>query len=377
MKNIFIIFLSLFLILPVQAKVKSKDIIFPKHFYTNQIEACSYVGSESFKSKYTKNRIESLIELDWMSEWAKGNSRSVNHKNLTGPIKLFAVATHTAVGNNDENEINSAKEVLVKIAKANVLMDTISAEELKKKPNCWKDGNPEAPCWGHAFEFARDAFTNYLIIATYLREFLDDKEFKIVNKYIKKMHKKLIKPWAFKKEEQGFYAMANGGIPNLVYASWINDKKLAAKEFNFTFKYVDRIFYDDGYINNNSFRGYRGLWYHSYGLNSILGYIHLAKLWGADVPPNIIKKVTKSAEVLNLGILDYEKYSSRKFDEFQKNNNYKKKNARMHTHQEAIAIDTLMEMITGVKLEIDGIYLSKRASKGIDNLIGFNANCIK
>ena len=125
MKNIFIIFLSLFLILPVQAKVKSKDIIFPKHFYTNQIEACSYVGSESFKSKYTKNRIESLIELDWMSEWAKGNSRSVNHKNLTGPIKLFAVATHTAVGNNDENEINSAKEVLVKIAKANVLMDTI------------------------------------------------------------------------------------------------------------------------------------------------------------------------------------------------------------------------------------------------------------
>ena len=377
MKNVFIIFLSLFLILPVQAKVKSKDIIFPKHFYTNQIEACSYVGSESFKSKYTKNRIESLIELDWMSEWAKGNSRSVNHKNLTGPIKLFAVATHTAVGNNDENEINSAKEVLVKIAKANVLMDTISAEELKKKPNCWKDGNPEAPCWGHAFEFARDAFTNYLIIATYLREYLDNNEFKIVNKYIKKMHKKFIKPWAFKKEEQGFYAMANGGIPNLVYASWINDKKLAAKEFNFTFKYVDRVFYDDGYINNNSFRGYRGLWYHSYGLNSALGYVYLANLWGAEVPNTVINKITKAAEVLNLGITDYESFSSRKYDGEQKNNQYKKHNARKHTHQEALAIDTLMEMITGIKLEKDITYLAKRRKFGIDDLIGFNANCIK
>ena len=53
--------------------------------------------------------------------------------------------------------------------------------------------NPEAPCWYHAYEFARDAFTN-LIIATYLKENLSKEELKIVNKYIKKMHKKFIKP---------------------------------------------------------------------------------------------------------------------------------------------------------------------------------------
>ena len=49
----------------------------------------------------------------------------------------------------------------------------------------------------------------------------------------------------------------------------------------------------------------------------------------------------------------------------------------MHTHQDALAIDTLMEMITGVKLETDPTYLYKRANSGIDDLIGFNANCIK
>ena len=76
---------------------------------------------------------------------------------------------------------------------------------------------------------------------------------------------------------KGFYAMGNGGIPNLVYANWANDKKFAAKEFNFRFKNIEKVFYKDGYINNNSFRGYRGLWYHSYGLNSALGYIYLAK----------------------------------------------------------------------------------------------------
>ena len=359
------------------AKVKSENITFPKHFYTEQIEVCFAAGNESFKSNYTKSRIESLINLDWMSEWAKGNSRSVNHENLTGPMTLFAVTTHTAVGNNDKDEINLAKNVLIQMAKANILYDTIGREELKEKPRCWKDGNPEAPCWYHAYEFARDAFANYMIIATYLKEHLSKEELKIVNKYIKKMHKKFIKPEEFANKKRGFYAMGNGGIPNLVYASWTNNKKLAAKEINFRLKYIDKVFYDDGYINNNSFRGYRGLWYHSYGLNSALGYIYLAHLWGAKIPKKIIKKVTKAAEVLNLGITDYEKYASRKFDGDQNNNQYKKKNARMHTHQDALAIDTLMEMITGIKLETDPTYLRKRPKSGIDDLIGFNANCIK
>ena len=377
MRLFFLIFLSLFLGLSAQAKVKSKDISFAKHFYTDNIKVCSFVGEESFSSDYTKSRIESLINLDWMSEWAKGNSRSVNHENLTGPMSLFAVTTHTALGNNDESEINLAKEVLIKTAKAKFLLDTIGKKELKNKPKCWKDGNPEAPCWYHAYEFARDAFTNYLIIAIYLKEYLDENEYKIVNKYIKKMHKKFIEPDAFYDEEQGFYAMGNGGIPNLAFANWSNDKKLAAKEFNFRFYQIDKLFYDDGYINNNSFRGYRGLWYHSYGLNSALGYLYLAKLWGAEIPEIVMKKVTKASEVLNLGITDYEKYRSRKHDGDQKNNKYKKKNARMHTHQEALAIDTLMKMMTGVKHETDYVYLQKRRLKGIDDLVGFNANCIK
>ena len=59
------------------------------------------------------------------------------------------------------------------------------------------------------------------------------------NKYIKKMHKKFIEPDAFYDEEQGFYAMGNGGIPNLAFANWSNDKKLAAKEFNFRFYQIN------------------------------------------------------------------------------------------------------------------------------------------
>ena len=376
MKKILIFFIFLILSFPAYSKVSSKDINFPKHFYTNQIKNCPFVGQETFKTFNTKSTIESLIKLDWMDEWSKGNSRTVNHENLTGPMTLFAVATHNAIGDNDISGINSAKQVLVNMAKAEVLSDTINYKELKKKPLCWLNGDPESPCWFHAFEFARDAFTNYLIIAIYLKEYLSDEEYKIVNQYVKKMHSKLIKPEAFYKKEKGFYAMGNGGIPNLVYANWTDDKKLAAKEFNFRFGDIDRLFYDDGYINNNSFRGYRALWYHSYGLNSALGYVYLAKLWNVEVPQKIIEKVTKASEVLNLGIIDYDKFSSRKYSGEQTNNQYKIENARKHTHQDALAIDTLMKKVTGIKLENDTIYLMKRPKYGIDDLIGFNPNCI-
>lgn len=376
MKKILFFFIFLILSFPAYSKVSSKDINFPKHFYTNQIKNCPFVGHETFKTFNTKSRIESLIKIDWMDEWSKGNSRTVNHENLTGPMTLFAVATHNAIGDNDISGINSAKQALVNMAKAEVLSDTISYKELKKKPLCWLNGDPESPCWFHAFEFARDAFTNYLIIAIYLKEYLSDEEYKIVNQYVKKMHSKLIKPQAFYKQEKGFYAMGNGGIPNLVYANWTDDKKLAAKEFNFRFVDIDRLFYDDGYINNNSFRGYRALWYHSYGLNSALGYVYLAKLWNVEVPKKIIEKVTKASEVLNLGIIDYDKFSSRKYSGDQTNNQYKIENARKHTHQDALAIDTLMKKVTGIKLENDTIYLMKRPKYGIDDLIGFNPNCI-
>ena len=46
----------------------------------------------------------------------------------------------------------------------------------------------------------------------------------------------------------------------------------------------------------------------------------------------------------------------------------------------AFGIDKLMEIVTGITLEKDPVYLQKRnqhLKDGIDDLIGFNPNCIK
>ena len=380
MKKTFLFLLFLLLSFSAQAKIKSKDIKFPGKFYTNKIETCKAMPDTTFELDFYKKRVEGLIGYDWHADHqANSNSLVVNHDNITVPIKVFLAATHNAIGKNEKENIEIAKKLLVDLAKANTLYDSISIEGLKSKPKCWANNDPNSPCWYHEYEFARGVFSNYMIGALWLKSELTKDEFKIVNKYIKKMYKKFLKPVEFKKQDAGIYQMANGGASTLVYASWTNNKKLAAKEINFRFKEFDKLIYDDGYINNNSFRGYRGQWYHSYGLNITLGYIYVAKLWGAKIPEKLQKKIINSAKVANLAITDWKKFKSREFKGKNRNKISDPSNAIKHTHQMAIAIDKLMEVVTGIKLENDPIYLQKRKmhlKDGIDDLIGFNPNCI-
>ena len=381
MKKIVIILLFLLLSFPAQAKVKSKDIKFPGKYYTNKIENCTAMPDSTFELDFYKKRVEGLIGYDWHADHqANSNSLVVNHDNITVPIKVFLAATHNAIGKNEKGNIEIAKKLLVDLAKANTLYDSISIEGLKSKPKCWANNDPNSPCWYHEYEFARGVFSNYMIGALWLKSELTKDEFKIVNKYIKKMYKKFLKPVEFKKQDAGIYQMANGGASTLVYASWTNNKKLAAKEINFRFKEFDKLIYDDGYINNNSFRGYRGQWYHSYGLNITLGYVYVAELWGAKIPEKLQQKIINSAKVSNLAITDWKKFKSREFKGKNRNKISDPSNAIKHTHQMAIAIDKLMEVVTGIKLENDPVYLQKRKmhlKDGIDDLIGFNPNCIK
>ena len=381
MKKVLILLFSLFFCFSAQAKIKSKDINFPGKFYSNKIETCMAMPDTTFELDFYKKRVEGLIGYDWHADHqANSNSLVVNHDNITVPIKVFLAATHNAIGKNEKENIEIAKKLLVDLAKANTLYDSISIEGLKSKPKCWANNDPNSPCWYHEYEFARGVFSNYMIGALWLKSELTKDEFKIVNKYIKKMYKKFLKPVEFKKQDAGIYQMANGGASTLVYASWTNNKKLAAKEINFRFKEFDKLIYDDGYINNNSFRGYRGQWYHSYGLNITLGYAYVAELWGAKIPEKLQKKINNSAKVANLAITDWKKFKSREFKGKNRNKISDPSNAIKHTHQMAIAIDKLMEVVTGIKLENDPVYLQKRKmhlKDGIDDLIGFNPNCIK
>ena len=370
--------------------VKTNDINFPGKFYTTEITSCKAMkDTPTFTDSFSIKKVKGLIGYDWHADWeANSTSMNLQSKRIRVPIEALMAGTHNAISNNNQANIDIAKNLLIDLAKADTLYDSIGFYEVKKKPMCYANGDINAPCWFHQYQEAGDVFSNYMINAIWLRDELNEQEFEIVDQYIKKMYVKFLKPIENFLPEWGYGALANGGTGILSYASWTNNKELAAEEINFRFKEMDSLFYEDGYINNNSFRGYRAQMYHTLGLNSALGYVYIAKLWGAEVPEELQNKLVKASEVANLAITDYDKFTSRKYNGTQSNAIEDPKNAVKFTHPGAWGIDTLMKIVTGVELEYDAQYVWKRKNNGlwmtgqgkvrnaIDIMIGFNPNCI-
>ena len=381
-----IVVLGLFIASQGQAKVKTKDINFPGKFYTTELKSCKAIGKlYTFDNSRVTSTIDGLIGFDWHSyHHSNSTSMDVKHLPITQPMKNFMSATHNAIGNNNQKNIDTAKQYLVEFAKTETLLNSIGRTEVHTKPNCSDGWGTSKPCWYHEYEFARQTLANYMIAALWLKQHLNRQELTIVNKYINNIYNKFIQQDEYW-DETGIYAFANGGVAHLLYASWTNNKKLAAKEFNHRLAEFDKNIFDDGYIDNNSFRGVKGQWYHSYGLNIILGYVYIAELWGVEISTKLHDKIVKATKLVNLAITDEKKFYSRDYPYGVAPGQLPKDDplnlfGPAYTHPAAVAIDTLMYIMTGIELKHDPIYLSKRnnhlASGGIDDLIGFNANCI-
>jgi len=367
--------------------IQSHDITFPGNYYTTEIKSCSAINDlTTFSNERVVNAIDGLIGFDWHTHHhTNSSSMDISHGIITKPMGNFIVATHNAITTNNKTEIDIAIDFLVELARTETLLNSSGRKEVSEKPNCTDDWGTHKACWYHEYEFARQTLANYMITAIWLKDKLTTEQFKVVDTYIDNIYEKFIQQDNYS-DETGIYAFANGGIAHLLYASWSNNKEIAVKEFNHRFAEFDKHIFEDGYIDNNSFRGVKGQWYHSYGTNIILGYVYIAELWGATVPTDLKQKIVKSAKLVNLAITNEKEFYSREYPYGDAPGQLPKDDplnlfGPAYTHPIAISIDALMSVVTGVELEYDPIYISKRnyhiADGGIDSLIGFNGNCIK
>lgn len=356
----------------------------PKHFYGDRLGSCDltrqgYPVSLEHGSDLAK--IKGLIGYDWAADHRKNSdSLSVRHERMSIPARMLFAATHNALSNNDSEQIRLAISIVVRIARADTILNTMTVREVKRMGSQCYDGKGKTSvkCWAHAPQFAADFSGNYLVTAILLKSRMESMQRMVVDKYAEKLYKKYIKPWyAQSRRSVGFYQMANGGIAELAYAAWREDRRLASATFRRIFKDIDRLFYKDGYINNNSFRGVRGFWYHTYGVNSALAAIGLARAWKVEVPSRVSAKVVRAVKLINVGVADLDKFKSRKFSGYRGNAPSNPGHAIPHIHQMAIAIDAMAKRYTGITLRNDHAYLSKRKWEGpSDFTVGFHPGCM-
>ena len=209
---------------------------------------------------------------------------------------------------------------------------------------------------------------------------MDEAQRQIVDDYAQNLYRKFIKPWYadVRRGGVGFNQMANGGISELALCRLERGSKVGIEDVWQNIQGYQRIiFHKHGYININSFRGVRGFWYHTYGVNSALAVLGLAEAWKVDVPEVVVDRVRKSVELINLGVTVLDRFYARKFSGYRGNASTNPKHARPHIHQMAIAIDAMAERYVNVTLEHDATYLRKRRYEGpSDFTVGFHPGCM-
>ena len=364
---------------------------FSKYFFGDSVSGpdCLYGYSKKQLSVRSSDLIYSaglVIGYDWQTDHDNNSdSLTVRHENVSVPIRdLFALAI--LANDNSENNAglkSSASDTLVKIAEENTLSETATVSEARAKGTRCYAGNAQtsAVCNFHAPEFAMVFAGNYLISASLLKKHLTPSQVKEVDRYVDYMYEKYINPVfdTLNRRSTDFSQMANGGIAALAYAYWKQDSGLAQTQLTKVFKNIDRVFAEDGYIKGTSFRGVRGFWYHTFGVNSALATIHLAEAWGVSVPDHVLAKVKAATELINLGISDINKFAERaSIGRRPYNASYDELDTRSHVHQQAIAIDMLALRSVDISLNIgdDSTYLwkSKREYPS-DFSIGYNPLC--
>lgn len=352
----------------------------PNKFYADELGQCEikYKNKEiTARLALEKNSIEPIIGFDWQKHHAeKSTSLRVDHEPLSKPIAFLSAAAHNAAYTKNPKDIEIVTDFIYKIALNNQFLNTITRDEAVKT-QCYAGGDTSAPCPSHAPQHLGINMTTYLISAIWLREYFSIEQFKTVDKYVDRIYRSYIEPYATLDRQQDGYIteMANLGIGRLAYATWKNDSGLAAVEFQFRFKQMDRAIEGNGYIRGNSYRGVRGIFYHTMGVDVALTYIQLANAWNYPVPTLMREKIKKSAELINI----YSK-NSKDFYNFPENkipyNSSRNPADAAGIHQQAIALGALMKHVVNVDFLSEPRYENLRRHQFIDVMVGFDPHCM-
>ena len=404
--------------------VKSEsNITMPKYFFTDEVNKTCKMGhdgnSNNFYSSTLNNSydftnkddyewLKNMVNYNWKEDHAKrSNSLNVEMHQLTDRMEYInTTLTNAIIDGTMEVQAPLAIDLIMAFAENDFIMDSTTVQDIRdmkaagKTTKCYKGkGNEKATCHWHTAQEAARFSGQVAITANLVRPYMNYKHLTFTENYLNALYKDYIAPWyessgSGDTDGDGFYQMGHGAVSLLAYAQWKNDKELATYAFESTFDYIDSIVFD-GYIDNNSFRGVRGYWYHSVALNNMLGMVALAEEWNYPVEDKILNKLTDAVEFLNQDPVEWtatlealDKWSdfdgksniTFKRNIYVGNASWKQKNSRLFMHQETIFLPYMAETYTKASINPDTngmkIYKYKGRNKINDQQLGFNPTCI-
>jgi len=249
----------------------------------------------------------------------------------------------------------------------------ITRSQALSGPSCYSQG-PNTPCPSHTPRFVARMYTNLLISAAVLEPYMNEQDRATIMPWFDAGYKKFVLP-ELNSDQDGLYDFANNGMARLAYAALKNDMGLASRELSARRRDFVKHIEPSGYIQNNSYRGVRGFWYHTYGLDPALSYALVAREWGVDYfrDADLRARMTAALQKTSLGITDYAAFRSvgNRGDSYSTN----PADTKDHVHQFALNIYAISSREFGIRLPADRKFQELSRLESYSTISGLSARC--
>jgi hypothetical protein len=243
----------------------------------------------------------------YVADLRRSTSLTSNHDAFTANWKPVLFNSYAAAASGDEVLARTVVDGLTRLARNGRYRSEpglITRAQALREPGCYAAG-PDAPCPSHTPRFVSRMYATLLISAAVLEPYLTEADRAVLLPWFGEGYERFVVP-ELEADQDGLYDFANMGLARLAYAALTDDTRLARREFSARRADILRHLEPSGYIDQNSFRGVRGFWYHTYGLDPILSYALVAREWGVDLfrDPEVGPRLAAAVDKTALGIRD-------------------------------------------------------------------------
>ena len=305
------------------------------------------------------------------------NTLTVDHDVLSSRWTKLLGVSYGAAARGDAASGQKIINALVNLAQSNALLDAPSYSSAKRT-QCWAGGRSDLPCPLHVVQHTGYTGIAMIYAAIVLEEFASADQKRVLDEFFDKIYKKFISPLASNgAKSAGLYEFGEYGLGVLAYARWTNNTRLAKSELRKRRSSFLRKIEADGMLKENSYRGYRGYWYHTLAAESALGYAMVARSFGQDFfkDPKLGPRLQNMAIQSVNGGRNYPEFRERALQKTTQNA-IKDPTAEIpHMHQFAVSLPAIIKQEYGCGVQTAPAYRSKGRIETVSKLVGFNADC--
>lgn len=311
----------------------------------------------------------------YVNQLDQSTSLTVKHDAYSANWKPILFNSYAAAAGDDTALARAILDGMRRMAAARLYLNEpgLLTRNQALKVRCYQNG-PNSPCPSHTPRFVARMYSNLFISAAVLQPFMTPEDKKIILPWFKAAYKRFVLP-DINSDQDGIYDFGNNGLARLAYAALTGDKRLANREISARKRDFAKYIQASGYIRNNSYRGVRALWYHTYGLDPALSYALVAREWGQDFfrDPKLGPRFRAAIQKTALGVTDYAAFRSvgNRGDSYSTNPN----DRIASVHQLALNLPLIAKREFGIALPLDSRYRRLSRLEAYSSTSGLLASC--